>query len=427
MSRVVYLESVAGVAGDMFAAAFLDAGLVTAAELAALPAQLGFSATKIEVTSVVRATMRATHLRVAVSPGTDPTPLGHAHALPAGSAAATHGHDETETHLVIDPTAGHLHTHYVDIDRRLHDSSLAPAVRELARKIFRLLAEAEAEAHGGDVTQVAFHEVGSIDSIVDVAMAAFCAVKVSPARLVASPIRPGRGFIRIAHGQQPVPPPASARLLIGLPVAGTPAEIRRENVELSTPTGIAILKALAPEFLEQLPSGTVISQGMGAGTMELGAFPNVFRVFLVEETPRAVGALPYESDRIVELSCNIDDDTGEHLAWLAEQLLAAGALDVSLLPGTGKKSRPIVLLSVLAREDQWSQLADWLLKHSTTFGVRHRVWDRLKLARKFEPRETRGRTVTYKIGLTTDGKVLKEKAEFDEQRKLWEDPEAKSR
>lgn len=416
MNRILFLESVSGVAGDMFAAAFVDAGLVTAGELAQIPAQLGFTDVRIETKAMAKATITATHLRVVTAATANRHPLGHSHGGPSHAhdhGGGSHSHSHEDQHLVHDAPAHHEHTHYVDIDKRIRDSQVEAPVRELARKIFRLLAEAEAAAHGYKVADVAFHEIGSIDSIVDVVMAAYCVTKVGPVRFVASPIRPGRGVVNIAHGSQPIPPPASARLLAGLPVAPTPHGIKRENVELSTPTGIAILKALAPEFATELPAGAVKAVGMGAGTMDLGTFPNVFRLFLLEATTTPV-ALPYESDRIVEICCNIDDDTGEHLGWMSEQLLAQGALDVTLTPATGKKSRPMVLLSVLAPEDRWSQVADWLLRQSTTFGLRYQTWSRLKLARKFEPRTTDGRTVNYKIGLTTDGKVLKEKPEFDE-------------
>lgn len=413
MSRVLFLESVAGVAGDMFAAAFVDAGLVTATELGTIPAKLGLAGVRVETRPVIRATLRATHLSV-VTP-----------EQPAPPSVATHDPAEEETHLIVDPPATHHHSHHADIDRQIAAADLPAGVRERARGIFRLLAEAEAAAHGMAVADVAFHEVGALDSIVDVVLAAYCIEKVNPDRVCATPIRPGRGLVRMQHGQHPVPPPASARLLAGLPVAPTPSAITRENIELSTPTGIAILRSLAPEFVAGLPAGTVRQQGAGAGTLDLGAFPNIFRVTLLDEAPAPAAspahALPYQTDRVVEVAANIDDDTGEHLGWLAEQLLAQGALDVWLTPATGKKGRPLTCLSFLAAEADWARLADWFLRHSTTFGVRHRTWDRLKLARRFEQRPTPRGPLTYKIGLTTDGTVLKEKAEFDEQRTHWEE------
>jgi uncharacterized protein (TIGR00299 family) protein len=426
MSRVLFLESVSGVAGDMFAAAFVDAGLVTAAEIADVPRRLGLAGVRVELTPVIRATMRATHLKV---------------IAPEATAAAADP-AETETHLVFDPAAHHQHYRHADIDRQIAAADLPEGVRRRARAVFRLIAEAEAAAHGMAVDTVAFHEVGAADSIVDVVLAAWCIEKVNPDRVCATPIRPGRGFVRMAHGRHPVPPPASARLLAGLPVAPTPEGITREHIELSTPTGIAILKALAPEWVSELPPGIVRQQGMGAGTLDLGEVPNVFRVAVVDSVascpagsqagsatapvapatsaPVAPPALPYETDRVVEVAANLDDDTGEHLAWLAEQLLAQGALDAWMTPAVGKKGRPLTCFQFLASEGDFARLADWFLRHSTSFGLRHRTWDRLKLARHFETRVTPAGPLTYKIGLTTDGTVLKEKPEFDEQRRHWE-------
>jgi uncharacterized protein (DUF111 family) len=229
------------------------------------------------------------------------------------------------------------------------------------------------------------------------------------------------------HGRLPVPPPASARLLTGLPVAATPAGITRENIELSTPTGIAILRSLAPLWVDEMPAGTLRQQGMGAGTLDLGEFPNVFRVTLLDGAPAtapAVNALPYATDRVVEVAANIDDDTGEHLAWLAERLLAQGALDVWMTPAVGKKGRPLTCFQFLAAEKDFARLSDWFLRHSTTFGVRHRAWDRLKLDRRFEPRPGPGGSVTHKVGLTTTGEELKAKPEFEELRSRWEPPPA---
>jgi uncharacterized protein (TIGR00299 family) protein len=412
MSRTLFLESVSGVAGDMFAAAFLDAGLVAAADLAAVPARLGLSEVRVATRPVIRAQRQATHNRVD-GPGA---------GVPPGTAPARDPAEE-ETHLIIDAPAGHVHTRHADIDRRLATADLPARVRDRARAIFQLLAEAEAGAHGMPVTEVAFHELGLADSIVDITLAAWCLEAVGPVRFVATPIRPGRGFVRIQHGVHPVPPPASARLLEGLPVASTPAAITRADIELSTPTGIAILRSLRPAFAAELPAGTVLRQGCGAGTLDFGAFPNVFRVTLLEAAalaPAPATTLPYETDRVVEVAANIDDDTGERLAWLAEQLLAQGALDVWLTPATGKKGRPLTCFQFLVAEADFQRLADWFLRHSTTFGIRHRAWDRLKLARRFEPRPGPGGPVTHKVGLTTTGEELKAKPEFEELRRRWE-------
>jgi uncharacterized protein (DUF111 family) len=221
------------------------------------------------------------------------------------------------------------------------------------------------------------------------------------------------------HGTHPIPPPASARLLLGLPLASTPAAIQRANVELSTPTGIAILRTLDPTFVNESPAGRLCAVGCGAGSLDFGSYPNVFRTFLLDDAPLP-GALPYETDRVVEISCNLDDDTAERIAWLAAQLLQEEALDVWQTPIVGKKGRLATCITALAALEKWAQVADWLLRNSSTFGLRHRIWDRIKLARRFERRHTDRGDINYKVGLTTTGEPVKEKAEFEDTRKIWE-------
>ncbi|HEX3102256.1 MAG TPA: LarC family nickel insertion protein [Pyrinomonadaceae bacterium] len=414
MGKVLFLESVAGVAGDMFAASFVDAGLVTADELTKLVQQLGLDGVTIEIESVIRATVKATHINIKWGDENWKQNFahGHRHGHDEHEHADSHSHENTNL-LLGDEAKTHWHTHYKDIDALVERSELDTATKELSRRIFRTLAEAEAGAHGIDIEKVAFHEVGTIDSILDIVMAAYCVAKTGATQIFATPIKPGRGLVTMQHGTHPVPPPASVRLLTGLQIAQTPAAITRENVELSTPTGIAIIKCLAPHFVGELPSGTVLNQGMGAGTMDLGSYPNVFRVSMIG-TGDVSNELPYETDSVVEIVCNIDDDTGEHLAWMTEKLMEKGALDVWQTAATGKKGRVLVCLSVLAEERSWTEFADWILRNGTTLGVRYRKWDRLKLAREIEVRETANGPVRHKIGLTTGGEPLKEKAEYDD-------------
>lgn len=377
-----------------------------------LPSLLGLDGLSVGFQKVRRATIAATHLHAEVSPA--------ANREKENLSGPGNSLDESETHLVVDPPERHDHASYADIQRMIGESALPVDVRERAQGIFTLIATVEAEAHGIDLAEVAFHEIGTADSIFDVVAAAYCIQKVSPAHFYATPLRPGRGFIKIAHGTHPVPPPASSRLLVGLPMAPTPSAIRAENIELSTPTGIAILKSIDPTFVTEMPPGVLKSQGLGAGSKDFGDFPNVFRVALLEPMPASAPALPYESDEVVEIACNIDDDTSEHIAWLAESLLKVGALDVTLAPVTGKKGRPQVVLSLLCIPDDQARLSDWLLRHSTTFGIRYRTWSRLKLSRRFETRTGPEGEVIYKIGQTTLGEVLKAKPEFDSQRQAWD-------
>jgi|CXWL01.1.fsa_nt_gi uncharacterized protein (TIGR00299 family) protein len=411
MGKALFLESVAGVAGDMFAAGFIDAGLVTAEELNSLAWQLGLDGVTVEVESVIRATVKATHLRVKWQDESWKHNFGHGHHHETHHH--DHAHEYENTNLLLgEDTEKHWHTHYTHIDALIERSSLDERTKELSRRIFRVLAEAEAGAHGIELEKVAFHEVGTIDSILDVVMAAYCVSKTEADQIFATPVKTGRGTVTMQHGTHPIPPPASIRLLIGLPVTQTPTAILSENIELSTPTGIAILKSISPQFINELPSGTLLNQGMGAGTKDLGKYPNVFRVSLIETA--TADELPYETDSVVEIVCNIDDDTAEHMAWMTEKLLEQGALDVWQTTATGKKGRVLVCLSVLVNQDSWREFADWILRNGTTFGVRYRKWDRLKLTRKFELRDTSNGPVRHKIGLTIAAEPLKEKAEYED-------------
>jgi uncharacterized protein (DUF111 family) len=283
---------------------------------------------------------------------------------------------------------------------------------------------------------VVFHEVGAVDSVVDVAMAGVCIDAVAAHRVLASPVKLGRGSIVIEHGTHPVPPPASARLAVGMPVAPVPEAITRPDVELSTPTGLSILKALDPLFVEGWPAGTLEAQGSGTGSLDLGEYPNVFRVALLRVSDEGAGdaaaspaasslpgveALPYETDQVLEIRCNLDDQAGERTAWIVERALELGALDAWVEQVVGKKGRPTFCVVLLTAPEAGAMLADFLLQQTTTFGVRYARWDRLKLVRHFELRDTEMGPLTFKVGRTTDGETLKEKPEFEELKEIWEE------
>jgi uncharacterized protein (TIGR00299 family) protein len=413
--RILFLESFAGVAGDMFTAAFLDAGLVEKEAVEAVPRLLKVQGVEVSVADVQKASARSKQVRVIVA-----------------------GHEGTEDHHHVGEEHGHHHHHYSSLIRQLEESELPPAAVEFALRVFRLLAEAEADSHGVPVEKVAFHEVGAIDSVVDVAMAGVCIATVQPDRVLASPVKLGRGTIQIQHGTYPVPPPASARLAVGMPVAPVPEAIHQENIELSTPTGLALLKALDPEFIDAWPTGNLVAQGSGAGTRDLGRYPNIFRVALLDRdeegtsarrspeqtAPGATGEsqepFPYDSDTVVEVRCNVDDQTGERTAWVMEKALEHGALDGWVTQIIGKKGRPALCLTLLVKPEDVPSACDFLLENSSTFGVRYAPWGRFKLYREEEIRETSAGPVSYKVGRRADGTKVKEKAEFEDLRKVWE-------
>lgn len=392
--KVVYLESVAGIAGDMFTSAFLDAGIVTPEEIQEIPGSLGLKDVSIEIGAVTTAGMKATHLEVLWKDSS-------VKALYPGSYE-------------------HHHTTYQDIDRLIRDSELSTQVKAHARGIFKILADAEATVHGYQLDQVAFHEIGDIDSIIDVVLAGVCVDKISPAKFVASPVKLGRGTIDIKHGTYPIPPPASAQLVKGFQTADVPPAIQAENIELSTPTGLAIIRYLQPEFVTGWPAGELIMQGNGAGSTLLDGFPNIFRIVVLNKEISTEVSLPYNSGEIVEIQCNIDDQTGEQTGWLLQQLIDKEALDAYYIPAIGKKNRPAGILSVLTKIDEWQSLADWILRFSTTFGLRYKIWNKLELERTFEERETEEGRLRYKIGYTTKGEKLKEKPEFEDLARIRE-------
>ncbi len=396
--RILYLESFAGIAGDMFSAAFLDAGLVDPDEIQRTPALLGFPDVTVEVSATRRAGARFTHIRVVPPPG-------------PGNAGGDHHHHEP-------------HHPYAELVERLESSSLPSPARAFALRVFRLLAEAEADAHGTSLEAVSFHEVGAVDSVVDVAMAGICIARLAPDRILASPVKLGRGSVKIQHGTYPVPPPASARLAMGMPVAPVPEAVTLPDVELSTPTGLAILKALEPTFVQGWPQGTLLAQGAGAGTRDLGPYPNVFRVAVLSggdpSSPGTELSL-FERDRVVEIRCNVDDQTGERTAWVMEKALALGALDAWVVPILGKKGRPAQCLVFLVSPGEVSRFADFLLRRTASYGIRYASWDRLKLSREEEIRETPRGPVRFSVGRTVDGERVKEKPEFEELKKIWEE------
>jgi len=436
--RTLYLESFAGIAGDMFTAAFLDAGLVDPEAIRAVPSLLHIQDVTVEISDVQRAQARSKRVRVVLpggGEGEDHHHVGDGHHHGHGHAhGSTHDHHGQDHASVADDHqhghghgTGHHHYHYTALVEQLEAWKLDPVAKEFALRVFRLLAEAEADSHGVPVEKVAFHEVGAVDSVVDVAMAGVCIAAVAPDRVLASPVTLGRGTIEIQHGTYPVPPPASARLAVGMPVAPVPEAITRPNVELATPTGLAILKALDPVFVEGWPQGTLQAQGPGAGTRDLGDYPNVFRVAVFEEATNSEPSADkgdgfvYEADTVFEVRCNVDDQTGERTAWLMEKSLELGALDAWVIPALGKKGRPATCMAFLVNPEDVPVITDFLLRNSSTFGVRYAPWDRFKLAREEEIRDTPHGPVSFKIGRTTDGERVKEKPEFEDLKRIWEE------
>jgi uncharacterized protein (TIGR00299 family) protein len=425
--EILFVESVAGIAGDMFASACVDAGLISAGELEAVPELLGFTGVSVCFKKTTRANLAATHLEVALDddcwvrflesrPGISSILTPH----PSGDEANDQGNEQAHRKLSLTS-----HVSVAGIDAILEASELNPESVACAKAIFHTLADAEARAHGISREQVHFHEVGRIDSIIDAAMAGMVITRLAPVRVFASNVKLGRGIIHIAHGQYPVPPPASAILSEGFPIDPVPEAIERENVELSTPTGLAILNVLQPEFIKGWPAGRVITHGYGAGAMDLKTVPNVTRIVSLQSAEeKTQRSSHFVHSEIVEIACNLDDQSPERTAWLHQEALNQGAVDVWVTPVVGKKNRPAQVFSMLVAPEREKKLITWMLRHSSTFGLRTQRWNKVQLERRMETRETPHGPLRYKIGMTTDGEIIKEKPEFDDLAEIWKkDPD----
>jgi pyridinium-3,5-bisthiocarboxylic acid mononucleotide nickel chelatase len=291
-------------------------------------------------------------------------------------------------------TDGHQpHRKYSDISGMIEQSTLPEVVKEKAQRVFFRLAEAEAKVHGTEIGHVHFHEVGGLDSIVDIVGTAICLHYLVVDELYASPLPLGGGFVETAHGRLPVPAPATAELLRGVPVHG-----ELGNGERVTPTGAAILAALGIGFGTP-PGFTVERVGCGAGDRDFEDAPNILRVFQGERSDSLTG------DEIQVLETHIDDMNPEILGFLMDRLLAAGALDVAFSHLQMKKNRPGVLLTVLAPPDRMDSLACMVLSETTAIGVRYYPARRMKLERTLEKRDTSLGAVLVKVIRGVDGRV----------------------
>ncbi len=264
----------------------------------------------------------------------------------------------------------HHHRTWADIDRMLADSSLAETERQLARRIFRRLGEAEARVHGVPLETVHFHEVGAVDSIVDVVGAAIGLTHLAPTTVICAPLPLAHGMVGTAHGRYPLPAPATAEVLRGVPV--TDGACSRELV---TPTGAAIVAEVAR--FGPLPAMTLKGVGYGVGSRHLDDRPNLLRGLLGE-----AGGNGLETDEVAVLECHLDDSSPEWLGTLQERLLNAGALDVGCAPLQMKKNRPGLSLTVVAAPARAEELARLILRESSALGVRLRRESRFKLRRE---------------------------------------------
>ena len=413
--KILYYDCSAGISGDMHLGAMVDLG-VPPEYLETELKKLGLAGWRLRFTRDSRKGIGGTRADVLLDGEPDPLAPGNAE-LQLGSSSGS----VTFTPVAKLPTPlapghePHEHRNHRDIVAMIERSALANGVKRRALAIFARIAEAEAKIHGMPVAEVGFHEVGAVDSIIDIVGAAIAIEWLHPDRVLVSTIELGGGFVKCAHGRLPVPAPATADLLRGAPV-------RLGNVpfEATTPTGAAILVASADGFTDKTDF-TLSRIGYGIGHKD-GPIPNIVRVFLGTTKPSEAlakeGAVAPRQIAVV-LECNLDDMTGETAGYVLEMLIAAGASDAWITPIVMKKSRPAMTLSVLCPTDLEATLTELLLRETTTFGLRRREVGKLALERTFEEVATTLGTVRIKTAWL-DGRRLKSKPEHDDLRRLAE-------
>ena len=313
----------------------------------------------------------------------------------------THTHDDKSHHKHHHT---HAHTSYTQILEQIHTLPFPSSVKDSAAAVYRLIGEAESKVHHSTLDQIHFHEVGSIDALVDVTGCAYLLSLLAPETILCSPVHVGNGFVHCAHGTLPVPAPATAELLKGIPFYSG-------NIqgELCTPTGAAVLKHFATSF-KAMPPMNVTEIGYGMGSKDFSA-ANCVRVFLGESSS-SFDAAPSFDDCVLSISCNLDDMTGEAVGFATELLLQAGALDVYTIPLQMKKNRPGILLTCICEPKDRERLTSLFFLHTTTRGVRYQMFDRVKLTSEIETCHS-----TYgdvRVKKSSGYGVEKEKAEFED-------------
>jgi uncharacterized protein (TIGR00299 family) protein len=308
------------------------------------------------------------------------------------------------TYARVETAHEHKHRHLSEIKQIIEGSDLPEYVKTLSVQIFTRLAEAEARVHNEPIDHVHFHEVGALDAIVDVVGAAICFDYLDIERFVCSPLHVGSGMVQMAHGRFPIPPPAVAELLRGVPFYST--DIKGE---LLTPTGAAIITTVCSEY-RPIPQMTTESTGYGAGTREYQDFPNVLRV-LLGETESNAGT----DERLWMLETNLDDASPQLVGHVMDRVFDLGALDCFFTPVQMKKNRPGVLLSVLCGPDRKQALMKFLFMETTTLGVRSYEVARRALQREVVQVETQYGMIDVKVA-RLDGRRVNEMPEFEQCR-----------
>ena len=393
---MLYFDCFAGAAGDMVLGALIDAG-VNLDDVRRALGSLAISPAAVWTERVTRTGITASKFCVKG----EHAPLDHAHDHSGDHDQVdhhTHSHVHTEPH---EEKFHQVHRTLADINRLIDGSALSRPGKDRAKELFARLGEAEAAIHGTSLERVHLHEVGALDSIIDIVGTVFAMETLGAERVVASPLNVGSGSVRTAHGVYPVPAPATVRLLKNAPVyAGA------QKVEMVTPTGALLITGYAQEF-GPVPPMRIAEIGYGAGNRDFPDMPNVLRVLVGESDAAAA------SHTVVVIEAEIDDMNPQIFGVLMDRLLAQGALDVFYTPIQMKKNRPGTLLSVIALPDTREILTATIFRETTTIGVRYREMTRECLDRRTVTVTTSVGEIRIKVA-ARNGQVLNAAPEFED-------------
>ena len=384
--KVIYLDCSMGAAGDMLMAALYEL-LEDKQAFLDMMRSLGLPGIEISAEPAVKCGITGTHMKVLVH-GSEELDALHDHLH-------EHAHEHSHDH------EHHHHTGLHEIEHLLSHLDLPQTVRDDALAVYRRIAEAESKVHGRPVDQIHFHEVGTLDALADVVGVCLLMHLLAPDRVYASSVHVGCGQVKCAHGILPVPAPATALLLAGVPIYGGAIQ-----GELCTPTGAALLTHFVTKFGE-LPAMRLLKSGYGMGAKDFPA-ANCVRAMLGEQDA--------PTEEILELSCNLDDCTGEAIGFAMERLLDAGALDVYWTSVGMKKNRPGILLTCMCRPLDREKMVELLFRHTTTLGVRESAFRRYTLSRESKTIQTPDGDIRVKV--STGYGVTREKPEFEDLAKI---------
>ena len=389
--KTIYLDLQMGAAGDMLSAALFE--LLDDEQKVSFLQEInnaGIPGVEVSTEPSVKCGITGTHFKVTVNGEEEHE---HVHGPSRVSGTADHEHEHEHHH--------HHHTSLHDIEHLVNDLALSETVKKNVLEVYTLLAQAESHAHGKPVTDIHFHEVGTMDAVADITAVCLLIEKLGAEQILASAVNVGSGQVHCAHGILPVPAPAAAYLLQDIPVYNN-----QITGELCTPTGAALLKHFVKSF-GSMPQLKITSTGYGMGKKDFEA-ANCVRAIL--------GQTDNSLEQVIEFTCNLDDISAERLAFATEQLFQAGAIEVYTIPVTMKKSRPGNLLCVMCLQSNKEKILETIFKHTTTLGIRENISNRYFLNRHIETVKTKFGDIRVKCAQGYG--VIRRKYEYEDLARL---------